>query len=156
MKEEANLTKLVNASGFAFQMAVEHAVRSSHGHNFKVISREHAWRDPKHDREGFIDLVLQSSMVTWAVECKRTKEAKWIFLVDKMKGEPVPHIRCLWVVASGKGQRAAGWDDVNCKPWSPESQFLSPVRRGAEPPGGSGTFSSSAPVPPRRPDHPAR
>ena len=74
MVEKNDLIKLVNASGFAFQLAVEHAVCSSHGHNFQFVSREHAWRDADADRGGFIDLVLQSSAVTWVVECKRTRD----------------------------------------------------------------------------------
>jgi len=88
------LARLLNASGFAIQMAVEHAVRSSGGHNFEVVAREHPRRDPQHEKEGYIDLVLQSSAVMWAVECKRARDATWVFLVDQTKRDLVAKIRC--------------------------------------------------------------
>lgn len=115
-----DLARLINASGFAFQMAVEHAVRSSTGHRFRVVAREHPWRDKEADRDSFIDLVLESSAVTWVMECKRTKDATWAFLVEDPT--PVARQRCLWI-GNGADRRCAAWYDVNCKPLSPESQF---------------------------------
>ena len=40
MPEPDDLNKLVNASGFAFQLGVEHAVRQRRGHRWRVVSRE--------------------------------------------------------------------------------------------------------------------
>lgn len=114
---------IADASGFAFQMAVEHAVQSTAGHNFSVVAKEHAWHDELTGRDGFIDLVLESGAVTWAVECKRTKDASWVFLVDAAKKAPVADVRCLFVQADPDGKRAAGWFDVKTRPESPESAF---------------------------------
>lgn len=124
-----DLSSLVNASGFAFQLTVEHLVRSSHGHHWRVVSREHPWRDPATGAEGFIDLVLQSGAVTWVIECKRTRGASWVFLVESDKPEQVDRCRCLWVVGHKSGRCLAGWDDIHQKPDSTESSFC--VIRGS-------------------------
>ena len=114
-----NPQRLINASGFAFQLAIEHAVSSSNGHRFRVVAREHPWRDLVTERDSFVDLVLQSHAVTWVVECKRTRDATWAFLVEEALSDPIARLKCVWVGANADGRRAAAWYDVNCEPLSP-------------------------------------
>jgi hypothetical protein len=90
MSENNDLLKLVNASGFAFQLCIENTIKDSEDrHSWKVISSEHRWKSPDTDNDGFIDIILSSpSHVDYraVIECKRTKDANWIFLLtDKNK-----------------------------------------------------------------------
>jgi len=44
MTDSKELKRLVNASGFAFQLGIEHAVRQNQGeYGWDVVSREHPW-----------------------------------------------------------------------------------------------------------------
>jgi hypothetical protein len=82
-----DLLGLVNASGFAFQLAVEEAVRVSglkDEHAWSITSREHGWRDGETPR--FIDLILTLGQVHAVIECKRMRGgdsgfAELVFLV---------------------------------------------------------------------------
>ncbi len=78
---------IVNAAGFAFQLAVEEIVRlSTDRHGWTITSREHGWRNAD-DTPRFIDLVLTRGPVHLVIECKRHRGAQWVFLVpDPPKG----------------------------------------------------------------------
>jgi hypothetical protein len=91
-----DLLGIVNASGFAFQLAVEEAILASGAarkHEWNVTSREHGWNDGGIPR--FIDLVLTKGQLHLPVECKRPRGADWIFLVaDRPQGRTAkPHQR---------------------------------------------------------------
>jgi hypothetical protein len=95
-----SLLNLVNASGFAFQLAIEETVRITaleERHGWSIVSREHGWNDGGTPR--FIDLVLQlaGGPMYLVVECKRPRGGEWVFLVpDPPKGrraEPRRHFR---------------------------------------------------------------
>ena len=122
--ESKTLRNLVNASGFPFQLGVEHQVRASAGnHNWRIVAREHPWRDPESGDEGFIDLIIRSSSVIWALECKRPKGGEWAFLVPQDQPPDTNRVRCLWAARSPDVTKVAGWDDVRITPKSPESSF---------------------------------
>ncbi len=125
------LTSLVNASGFLFQLGLEHQIGSTKSeHGWTVISREHPWRyyyfGPQ---DGFIDLVLGKGFALAVVECKRPRDGIWAFLVPEKQSNNVSRLRCLWVAGRKDGNSFAGWDDFNCQPGSYESEFC--VIRGS-------------------------
>lgn len=128
------LMTLLNSSGFPFQMAIEYQVRSSRGvHNWEVVSTEHPWA--RSGSSGFIDLVIRRSNVVWVVECKRTQNATWLFIIPMGAQSTENHIRCLWSIknpapktqSSGSIQ---GWDDFLLAPPSYEASFC--AIRGTE------------------------
>ena len=71
-------------------------------HGWQVIAEEHPWRDPDSDGEGFIDLVIgqntNNDLHRMIVECKRTREADWVFLLPGSdRNGWGSHLRCMWV-----------------------------------------------------------
>jgi len=57
-EEKEDLLKLVNASGFLFQLRVEDEVtKTSSSHGKTVLAREHRWVDQVTESEKFIDLI---------------------------------------------------------------------------------------------------
>jgi hypothetical protein len=101
MSDPNDLNKLVNASGFAFQLGVEHAVTHGRDHSWRVVSREHPWASET--TNGFIDLVLEAAPATGVVECKRTRDAVWVFLVPDGEETKRNVTRVLWSVGTNKG-----------------------------------------------------
>jgi hypothetical protein len=86
---------------------------------------EHSWKNSEDGREGFIDLVLQDAQGTMslAVECKRRKDAQWIFLMPDPKQMQRRHVKA-WVTWSGSDSpKYFGWRDVTADPRTPQSQF---------------------------------
>ena len=56
-KSEEKLKKLVNASGYLFQLKVQTEIHTSKpSANLAVISSEHRWIDNESGEEGFIDI----------------------------------------------------------------------------------------------------
>ena len=131
-KPAAGQLSVVNATGFAFQLAVEELVaRDRNAHGWTVTSREHGWRDAARDPQ-FIDLVLTRGQIHLVVECKRLKDAQWVFLVpDGHRGrtaEPTRHCRAavLSKQKTREGPRAATTlADFPVDPPSWESAFCS-------------------------------
>jgi len=119
------LHKMVNSSGFLFQLAVESEVRrTAASHNWTVLSREHPWADPELGGEGFIDLVLSSNNTErLVIECKRSLDASWIFLVPEGSKKDVRRVRCLWSDFEVKKKDLIGWHDFKILPESYESEF---------------------------------
>ena len=57
LKED--LLKLVNASGFLFQLRVEDEINKTASiHGKTILSKEHKWIDESKGKEGFIDLIV--------------------------------------------------------------------------------------------------
>jgi len=110
------LRRLVDSSGFAFQLAVEDLVRSS-GARWKVLFSEYAWLHPDRNSEGFIDTVLEKDRTRLVIECKRTSaDAHWVFLNPLQTSAAV----VCWTASTAQmpigGQ---GFDRVMCEPESP-------------------------------------
>ena len=112
-------------------MAVEHQVRSHS--KIRRVQTEVPWRDDQSDQDGFIDLLLEQANVKWVVECKRSHNREWVFLVPEGRS-PSPTVCCLWFAGAANGKVMAGWDEVNLDPGSPEAMFC--VVRGATSDGG--------------------
>jgi hypothetical protein len=63
--EENKLSKLINSSGFPFQLAAENEInKTSQFHSWRIYSREYPWKNPITGTEGYVDLILHSHYET--------------------------------------------------------------------------------------------
>lgn len=136
-----NLRKLVNSSGFPFQLRVAQEVASTQSsHRWEVIAQEYPWRDEITGREGFIDsIIARPGAQRMVLESKRTRDADWVFLIPVGAvggtGDRGTHVRCLWTYASSEYQPQvpessanqlqcrSGWHDFYAEPESYISEF---------------------------------
>lgn len=119
---EEKLNDLINASGFAFQLAVEAAVRANPGRlGWRVVTREHPWTTSQ--ATGFTDLVLTCGNLYLVVECKRTRDAVWLFLMPEKDQLSRTHARIAWIDTVPHHKPLAGWDDIQVYPESAEADF---------------------------------
>jgi hypothetical protein len=80
-EHEKILKSIVNASGFVFQLSVmDNIQRTRQKHNWDIFSHEHPWRNNSNGDEGYIDIILKQNRLRLIIECKRTKDASWVFL----------------------------------------------------------------------------
>jgi len=124
--QEEELRKLVNGSGFLFQLRVEHEIRKpQRSHRWEVISHEHAWQDPESGTEGFIDLILGNGddNQRLVIECKRPRDASWVFLVSEDFPRDITRARCQWAFWTPQTQSRAGLFEFRVSPPSPEAEF---------------------------------
>jgi hypothetical protein len=113
---------LLNASGFAFQLALEAAVRATPGRlEWRIEGREHPWQSS--GSSGYTDIVLTCGNLFIVVECKRTRDATWMFLMPDPKQLSRSHAKAAWVDTKPHRQALAGWGDIQVYPSSPESDF---------------------------------
>lgn len=120
--EQEKLAKLLNASGFAFQLAIEAAVRSSPTEaKWRVSAREHPWATTS--GRGYIDLVLSRGNVYLAIECKRSRDAVWMFLIPDEKQMSRSHAGIRWTETVPNRPNLADWGDIQVYPQSPEADF---------------------------------
>jgi len=120
MTSTEDLTKLVNAAGFGLQLALENAVdESSQQHNFEIEAREQPWR--REGLAGFIDLVLGRSNLRLICECKRSRDADWVFLREEDR-QNVDRVRLLWQ-KHDSGDLLGGWHDFHLTTTFHESAF---------------------------------
>ena len=122
LDENKQPTELVNASGFAFQLAVEAAVRAAAGRTgWSLAAREHPWGSPTGG--GYIDLVVSTGSVHLVVECKRTRDATWVFLMPDPEQRSRSHARVCWTNTLPQQRPLCGWGDIQVYPASPEADF---------------------------------
>jgi len=84
--KEKILSDIVNASGFLFQLTVENKVmETKQDHKWTVLFHEYPWTDVESGKEGYIDLILsnQHDSMRFVIECKRSLNADWIFLLPE-------------------------------------------------------------------------
>jgi len=119
---EGKLNRLLNASGFPFQLAIEDAVRSIGTESaWHVTAREHPWKTS--NSSGYIDLVLSNETTHLVIECKRFRDAAWMFLMPDATQMSRSHARVCWTDTVPNQKPLAGWSDVQVHPDSPESEF---------------------------------
>lgn len=120
-----DLRKIVNASGFLFQLRVEDEIRRTHDdHNWSVSSHEHPWKNQKTGIDGFIDLVIEQSCDRIVIECKRVKDANWIFLIPSKSNFDIKKTRCLYTFQEGNtSSPSSGWHDFDVLPSSKQAEF---------------------------------
>ena len=103
--DDRELRNLLNASGFAFQLGVERSLDPQIQRGLcRIAATEHPWKHEESGSSGFIDFVVERGVVHLVVECKRTRDAKWLFLVPTTTAENVSRFRCLWYAAFGNGK----------------------------------------------------
>jgi hypothetical protein len=124
LSNDTDLLKLVNASGFLFQLKVEQLIsETSDSHGKSILAREHKWIDPRTGNEGFIDLITTAGTNgKIVIECKRVRDAEWIFLVPH-DAQNTMNTRVLWSRRFSETHQGAAWDDFGFNPESLESEF---------------------------------
>lgn len=125
--QKSILLKLINASGFLFQLSVENRIKELHKNReiiWDVHSNEFPWIDPVSGKEYFIDLILreQSETQRMVVECKRVKNGTWIFLSNK-KLMSQHRAKLLWTNKKTKENDKSDWDYFSVSPHSPQSSI---------------------------------
>lgn len=123
--DDQNL-KMVNASGFLFQLRVAkevHAPASRHG--WEVIAEEHRWQDPESGEDGYIDMVVSHSGVhRMVIECKRvTNDGKWIFLIPSDRLYSQGRFQVLWTNKEKPQEDVFAWSDFSVYSPMEQSEF---------------------------------
>ena len=122
--------KVVNASGFLFQLKVEHELRTqviSPGSIWHIVGREHRWVHSQSGAEGYIDLILDTGTIVLVIECKRVTDGMWVFLSAE-GSSPMKRARLLWTYHKEGSKPVSDWGDFTIHPPSPEAMFC--VARG--------------------------
>ncbi len=131
MPERNHELEVANASGFPLQVALEHAVRKTKDqHHWKVRYVEHSWRNRADDKSGFIDLVLRNhyDTQTLVIECKRVRDAAWLFLRSDGTSKLSRHCKT-WISRYTDGSmKHFGWRDLVVDP--PTTEVLYCTVRG--------------------------
>jgi hypothetical protein len=126
--DSERLHRLVNASGFPFQIGVvSYLKRTQSDHHFEVLHTEHSWRGKNRDQNGFIDLIIQHPEMHYlfVIECKRVQGASWIFLVPGSADISRRQAK-LWVtqyLPASNSFKRAGWAECPLDPRCPESGY---------------------------------
>jgi hypothetical protein len=124
MADNKQLLSIINASGFLFQLRVEQEIRGKRNqHGWRIVSPEHRWAIPQENREGFIDLVLETGTIRAVLECKRVREANWVFLVPEDRARISPAGRLLWTYQTAEEPVLSGHQDFFLEAEAPESGF---------------------------------
>jgi hypothetical protein len=128
MTENNNdLLNIVNKSGFLFQARVEKEIEDTKPGNWAPIAHEHRWVDSLDGKEGYIDLILGYGIERVVIECKKSTDAKWIFLVPNDQGES-NRARLLWTYEGLPPQetfrrKVSEWHNFKTKITSLEALF---------------------------------
>ena len=123
-ERDKQLLSIANASGFPFQLRVEDLVKTTASrHGWKVLVREHPWADPETGQAGFIDLVLANDPVRLVVECKRSQEGQWVFLLPAAEKASIERARSFTTVNQKNGVKTFEWAECGFKPPSAESSL---------------------------------
>lgn len=109
--------KVVNASGFLFQLRIEEVARASLAKTcWEVFAAEHPWTMANGDRGGFLDLILRQYSMRIVIECKRVREGKWIFLVPDVDRAPQQVNRLLWTHRQEGKRELSGYHQFRIEP----------------------------------------
>jgi hypothetical protein len=128
MHDKKEFKKLVDNSGFLFQIRVAHEVNTTGDkHPWKVEKEEKRWENPNRNEEGFIDLILSSasetSQLNLILECKRVKNGYWLFLSLDSFYE-VERAKLFWKSYSARMKyNFYGWSDFNVRPFTKSASF---------------------------------
>jgi hypothetical protein len=118
---DTRLQGILDASGFPFQLGLEQAVQSLKSEGWVVTGREHPWRTD--DKRGYIDLVVSKGTIHVVVECKRSRDAAWLFLLTDEKHARRSHARICWTDTEPHGKPLTDWGDIQVYPASTQSEF---------------------------------
>jgi hypothetical protein len=132
-RDDKELLKEVNGSGFPLQLGVERLVRQKPG-KWIVKYSEHHYRNARTTNQGYLDLVLedQQRATSLVLECKRVRDADWIFLRERAHTNDV--VRAKGYVQLGKASKhCVGWQDVDAILSSAECEFCVVAGEGNKP-----------------------
>lgn len=124
MATDSDALRIVNSSGFPLQIAVQNAVESAQL-PWKVVHKEHAWRNDLDGGSGFIDLVVQNyrTQDTVVVECKRVQDSTWYFLNHEGTARDRRQCKAWATYFETEILKYFGWTDIQVQPWTPQAQF---------------------------------
>jgi len=114
------LNKLINASGFLLQLALENEINHLKKSDLSV-TREHPWKSSIADKDGFIDLIVSTGMMRFVIECKRPRDGVWVFLVQNNAQNIIEKSRSLWSSSKINAPSTSGINDFYFTPNSYES-----------------------------------
>lgn len=123
----------INASGYAFQLAVESLLDSeSSSTNWNREASEYRWTHRGAGEEGFVDLVARNEHWRLVIECKKKSNANWIFIRSHAKSAAETRLSTLFALAD-PAQRctAKSWAEAPFNPASPEAEYWTTM--GASP-----------------------
>ena len=116
----------LKGSGFPFQTAVRHVIGTHKSPRYTIHASEYPWLNRKNEHD-FLDLVAASSQLVLTIECKKTKQEKYIFLLPEGAEHTgdVQDFRCCNIVYYNEPERAARavCQTVLMDPGSPVSEF---------------------------------
>jgi hypothetical protein len=136
-----HLKGIINASGFLFQLAIEHQIKKTKNvHGWEIWAHEHPWYNSENNSEGYIDLILKKNRVRMVIECKLQRGGTWIFLNPERKNDSVKRSKYLWAnikrvagalfmptLGSDRARPVyksiLGWSDLSMSVESPEVEF---------------------------------
>lgn len=124
MRDQRDLSKQLNQSGFPLQLAIDNLVRGKAGEiGWSVLYREHGWSSPD-GQSGFADLVLENQYRTavMVLECKRVLDSDWLFIEEQGSNNETLRTR-VWVNNTPETKAYSGYFDIRTKPVSPESMY---------------------------------
>lgn len=114
---------VANSSGFPLQIRIAEVAKSSP--TWKVYKEEHPWHSFYDQSEGFIDLAIidRNDTQVMVVECKRVKQAVWVFLVPNPDPKTKSYLE-LWVSDHNNIKwNYFGWKDFRAEPCCHESKY---------------------------------
>ena len=124
MSDSAELLKTVNASGFPLQIALQGAV-AAECPSWKVVHKEHAWKNDSDKSSGFIDFVVQhgNTQDCAVIECKRVLSSNWVFLSHNGIARQTQITKAWLTKHLGNNIVHCGWSEVRISPATPEANF---------------------------------
>lgn len=126
----------VNASGFPFQLRVEHEIEATcDAHKWSVVAQEHRWVNTQSGAEGFIDLILEKRIDNFTtcymvIECKRVRGGSWVFLAPRNRHQRKDIAHALVTRRKHNEPVSAVWTTTNFLPESPVSSFCTVPGQG--------------------------
>lgn len=128
-EEKEKLLRLVNSSGFPFQLRIADQIRRQDPmFGWELLAQETPWR-AEGGREGFIDIVIRNRRENdrMVLECKRTREADWVFLLPQDgESDKGTRARMLYVdvpLDQSADELRMGWHNFYTHPESTISEF---------------------------------
>lgn len=119
-----SLLNIVNASGFLFQMRVAKEIENTYEeHNWNIASKEHRWSIEDQGIEGYIDLIIQKGTHRMIIECKRLRDANWIFLISDDEFKEVFRSRLCWWKYFPEKKELFEFNNFDLDPSSAQSSF---------------------------------
>lgn len=124
---DADRRTAIDKSGFPFQVAVERRIQdTATSHGWSVLPHEHPWYDARTGQDAFIDILIEKAGIRGIIECKRSIEVEWSFLVPRDKRTVgTARLACGLVCSIGPrhASKAIHYEEIALQPVLPEAEF---------------------------------